>query len=138
MQTYRAAPSASMLIESMRDIGYSLETALADVVDNAISANATRIELFADADSGRIGILDNGTGMNGIEAQTAVLSAGGNFWRDVRDWGAARKLLSPTELGVLETASQVPLKIPSEKQSAVVVNALRRLQTEGCQLSFET
>lgn len=29
-----ATPHASALIESMRDIGYSLETALADVIDN--------------------------------------------------------------------------------------------------------
>lgn len=72
MRTYRAAPSASMLIESMRDIGYSLETALADVVDNAISANATRIELFADTDTACIGILDNGTGMSPDELMAAM------------------------------------------------------------------
>ena len=29
-----------MLIESMRDIGYSLETASADIVDNSITAGA--------------------------------------------------------------------------------------------------
>jgi hypothetical protein len=72
--------------------------------------------------------------LNGIEAQTAVLNAGATFWREARDWGASRKLLSPLELGVLEVASQVPLRIPSEKQSAVVLNTLTRLQTEGCQL----
>jgi hypothetical protein len=61
-----------MLIESMRDIGYSLETALADVVDNAISANATRIEIFADTDKARVGILDNGTGMSSDELLAAM------------------------------------------------------------------
>ena len=55
-----------MLIESMRDIGYSLETALADVIDNSISAGATEVHLLVDANGQdpRIGILDNGCGMD--------------------------------------------------------------------------
>ncbi len=61
-----------MLIESMRDIGYSLETALADVIDNAVSANATRIDIFADFEATRIGILDNGTGMSCDELMSAM------------------------------------------------------------------
>ena len=35
------APRASVLIEGMRDIGYTLETALADIIDNSIAAGAT-------------------------------------------------------------------------------------------------
>lgn len=60
-----ATPHASALIQSLRDIGYSCETALADIVDNAITANARRIELFTDISSSdpAIGILDNGSGM---------------------------------------------------------------------------
>jgi hypothetical protein len=55
-----------MLIESMRDIGYSLETALADVIDNSITAGATEIRLLVDTTGAdpRIGILDNGRGMS--------------------------------------------------------------------------
>ena len=34
-------PQADTLMGSMRSMGYSFETALADVVDNSISANAT-------------------------------------------------------------------------------------------------
>ena len=74
--------------------------------------------------------------LNSIEAQTAVFSAGGDLWRDVRKWGAARKLLSPTELGVLEVAAAVPAKVPSEKQSVVALEALAKLQSEGCQISL--
>lgn len=73
MRTYLAAPSASILIESMRDIGYSLETALADVIDNAVSAGAGKIELFAEpGDEARIGVLDNGTGMSHDELMAAM------------------------------------------------------------------
>lgn len=73
MRTFRAEPSASILIESMRDIGYSLETALADVTDNAITARASRIELFAEmGDPVRVGVLDNGTGMSRDELMAAM------------------------------------------------------------------
>ena len=36
-------PPPSSFIESMRDIGYNLETAIADVIDNSISALAKNI-----------------------------------------------------------------------------------------------
>ena len=45
MKTRPAAPKASILVESMRDIGYSLETALADIIDNSITAGARSIQL---------------------------------------------------------------------------------------------
>ena len=61
----KVAPRASVLIESMRDIGYSLQTAIADVIDNSITAGAKNIELLTDtiSDSPAIGILDDGAGM---------------------------------------------------------------------------
>jgi hypothetical protein len=62
------------------------------------------------------------------------LNAGAKFWRELKAWGEARKLLSPTESGVLEIASQLPSKLPTEKQSAVALAALTKLQQEGCQL----
>lgn len=74
MRTVDAAPRASVLIESMRDIGYSLETALADIVDNSITANASNIRLFVDSSSSdvKIGILDNGNGMTEAELLAAM------------------------------------------------------------------
>ena len=67
-------PRASVLVESLRDIGYSLQTALADVIDNSLTAGARRVELFADTHGERpsIGILDNGTGMDRIELMKAM------------------------------------------------------------------
>lgn len=66
MEDYRAPPKASSLIESMRDIGYSFETALADIIDNSITAKSTVIDIFCDADSDDpvIAILDDGNGMS--------------------------------------------------------------------------
>lgn len=59
-----APPKASILIESMRDIGYSLDTALADVMDNSITARATRIDIrVAINGPPTIAILDDGAGL---------------------------------------------------------------------------
>ena len=50
----------------MRDIGYSLGTALADIVDNSLTAGARTIRIFADTSGSalRVGILDDGSGMD--------------------------------------------------------------------------
>lgn len=63
-----------MLIESMRDIGYSLETALADIVDNSITAGASEIQIFQlpHAEGPLVAILDNGRGMTEAELQEAM------------------------------------------------------------------
>ena len=66
MKTVEVAPYPSSLIESMRDIGYSLGTALADLVDNSITAGARSIRIFADTSGSEItvAILDDGRGMS--------------------------------------------------------------------------
>ena len=46
-QELELPPRASSLVESLRDMGYSLRTALADVIDNSITAGARNIRLFA-------------------------------------------------------------------------------------------
>lgn len=59
-------PEASSMIESFRSVGYNLETAIADIIDNSISANAKNIYLnsvWHGSDS-YITILDDGTGLN--------------------------------------------------------------------------
>jgi len=66
--------------------------------------------------------------LNGIEAQVAVVNAGGDFWRNIMAWGAARKLVTPKEEGILRTAAQ---NMPSARQSVLVLKTLRRLQDEG-------
>lgn len=74
VSTVAVAPRAAMLIESMRDIGYSLESALADIVDNSITAGASTVRLFAqvDATTPRIAIVDDGKGMTRTELLDAM------------------------------------------------------------------
>lgn len=59
-------PSAASLSASMRDIGYSLETAVADLIDNSISAHSSTIEILCDLTNTEptLVILDDGKGMS--------------------------------------------------------------------------
>ena len=74
MERYVLEPDASKLIESMRDIGYSLETALADILDNSISADAKRIEILSrtSGEQPLIAVLDDGIGMSRNELLQAM------------------------------------------------------------------
>jgi len=67
-------PSAASLTASMRDLGYSLETAIADLIDNSISAEASRIEIYCDLARANptLAIIDNGRGMNHDEILAAM------------------------------------------------------------------
>ena len=72
---YDASPSAAFLMESIRDCGYTIETAIADLIDNSISAEAQNIEIFLiNDDSGNpmLSIEDDGTGMNQAELLQAM------------------------------------------------------------------
>lgn len=58
-------PKADNLMESTRSIGYSLSAAVADLIDNSISANAKNINIqFPRKNHEYLTILDDGTGMN--------------------------------------------------------------------------
>ena len=78
VEYFDATPRAESLIEGLRDFGYSLETALADVIDNSITAGATAIAIHAEFNSGdpHIAISDDGTGMS-RETLHEVMRPGG-------------------------------------------------------------
>jgi hypothetical protein len=62
------------LTASLRDLGYSLETAVADLIDNSISADATEVKVFCDMSRNApvLVIVDNGRGMTGEEVIAAL------------------------------------------------------------------
>lgn len=65
-RTIDIPPKASALIGSLRGLGYSPETALADLVDNSVSAGADLVEIDLQWNSGSpiAAIFDNGRGMD--------------------------------------------------------------------------
>jgi hypothetical protein len=79
------------MLESLRGLGYSPETALADTIDNSISAGASDVEVFFawDGEKSSVSIIDNGKGMSAAELETAMQLGGTNplVLRDSRDLG---------------------------------------------------
>ncbi len=66
MEPIRLEPEPRILIESLRDIGYSFNSALADIIDNSITAGARNISVLAlPCDDFRIAIIDDGEGLDG-------------------------------------------------------------------------
>lgn len=67
-------PISAALLEALRSIGYTLDTALADIVDNSITAKARKISLRYLWDGGKpwIAICDDGCGMSQEELVEAM------------------------------------------------------------------
>ena len=60
-------PQPCILLESLRNMGYTLKSAIADIVDNSITANATNISIqYRGSYQGEpwLAICDNGDGMS--------------------------------------------------------------------------
>lgn len=73
MKEKELVPYAPNLVESTRSIGYSFETALADIIDNSISNFATRIDVeFRGGDTPYVAIIDNGVGMSSKTLEQAM------------------------------------------------------------------
>ena len=90
MKTKSLPPYAPTLIESTRAIGYSLEAAVADIIDNSIAANAKNVDIyFFPIDGAYIAILDNGKGMTEKEIDIAMQYGSKNPTeeRDKKDLG---------------------------------------------------
>ena len=74
MRVRNAPPRASAMLESLRGLGYSTASALADIIDNSISAGATTVDIqFNWKDkSSNIYVLDDGSGMSDQELEGAM------------------------------------------------------------------
>jgi hypothetical protein len=96
----RVPPDAGRTARAMGNLGYALERALADVIDNSIAAHATKVSVVMDQifnNRVHIEIIDNGDGIRLIDLPAAI------------KYGAADRN-DPTSLGVfgfgLKTACQ--------------------------------
>lgn len=90
MQESIVKPNLRNFIHSLRDIGYIFEVAVADIIDNSITAKATNIEVMALVEPNMIFcILDNGYGMNETELIEAMRlgTKNPNDKRDKKDLG---------------------------------------------------
>lgn len=76
--------------------------------------------------------------LNGIEAQSVVVEAGSQFWKNVLDWCIKEGEATEKERGILRYATAMPAKIPSDKQSVILLNMMARLRKDGCPYRLKT
>ena len=66
-QDVELLPDPERIVTGLRDTGYNFNTAIADIVDNSIAANATKVSILVNMTPEMdvtIYIADNGIGMN--------------------------------------------------------------------------
>lgn len=73
-RTRNAPPRAGAMMEALRGLGYSTAAALADIVDNSVSAGAGEVRIDFDWNGvrSRISVLDDGRGMDDAELESAM------------------------------------------------------------------
>jgi hypothetical protein len=107
-------PNPAAMIESMRAFGYSLPGAVADLVDNSISADARRIEITLEwrGPDSWIRVFDDGVGMSASEL-TNAMRLGSRSPREHRDpsdlgrFGLGLKTAAFSQAAALTVVSQV-------------------------------
>ena len=75
LQDIQLVPDPERIIEGLRDTGYEFKTAIADLIDNSITANATTIKINVVLDMKnniQCSVIDNGLGMTRDELISAM------------------------------------------------------------------
>jgi hypothetical protein len=68
---------------------------------------------------------------NGIEAQRFVMSVPAASWAELGSRLAAKRLLKPKEIEIINIAAQIPGKIPTERQCRVLIEVFEKGRHEG-------
>lgn len=69
---------------------------------------------------------------NGIDAQTAVVELGADYWRELLVWGLIKRLVSPSSRALLMLGQGIERnRIPNEKQSQKMLELRKLLQDHG-------
>lgn len=117
MRLRELPPYAPVLMESTRAIGYSIESAIADIVDNSISADASCIQIdYFPIGEAFISILDDGHGMTEEEIIQAMQYGSRNpldyrSENDLGRYGLGMKTASLSQCRILSVISKKNDKI---------------------------
>ncbi len=112
MKSLPLPPKAHTLIAATRHIGYSLEAAVADLVDNSIAADAKNVDInYEDALSTYITIIDDGEGMTADELTCAMQygsadPAKARSEKDLGRYGLGLKTASMSQCKVMTVISK--------------------------------
>lgn len=86
-QSIEINPNLSGFLSSFREIGYKLETAVADIIDNSISAGAKNVRISMLPSENALMIFDDGCGMSPEELVEAMRLGTVKDFREVGDLG---------------------------------------------------
>ena len=116
------SPNPKSHVKTLMRIGYTLNSAVADVIDNSITAGAKNIEVFAPPglDDPIISILDDGCGMD-IEELTENMRIGCKDPEQERQKGDLGRFGSGMKTASFSQARQ--LTVVSKKQGQPIVAA---------------
>ncbi|HXO43105.1 MAG TPA: ATP-binding protein, partial [Thermoanaerobaculia bacterium] len=103
-------PSPRRLIGTLRDVGYNFVGAVADLVDNSIVANATKVDIHVrwDGPGSWLRIADNGTGMDSPTITEALRFGSERSYRpdDLGKFGLGLKTASLSQCRQILVASR--------------------------------
>ena len=105
-------PGAISLIESLREIGYDFKSSVADLIDNSISAEASRVYVDINCDDGEfppfVLIADDGKGMDSKTLKEAMRYATSREYSksDLGKYGLGLKTASLSQCRILTVASK--------------------------------
>jgi len=68
---------------------------------------------------------------NGIEAQKKVFELGAKYWKELLEWNAKQRALTPDEENLVNIAARIPNKIPSDLQSIWLLEIRAKVEAEG-------
>lgn len=117
----RLEPCADELITSLRGFGYDPAKALADLVDNSISANARTVRVEYNSDPGKawVAIVDDGGGLEGQALRDAMRfahnSGGERGLGDLGRFGLGLKTASLSQARRVTVMSRGPSGKPSAR-----------------------
>lgn len=124
-------PSAPVLLESMRAIGYSFESALADIIDNSISAGAKNVEVhFSPYGEPYVATIDDGSGVAPERLKNAMRHGSSDPLlvrgsSDLGRFGLGLKTASLSQCRRLTVASKTDAEIRSMRWDLDVVSERR-------------
>ncbi|MDT8333791.1 AIPR family protein [Roseomonas gilardii] len=68
---------------------------------------------------------------NGIEAQKRVFQVPKAHWSKILREAGMRKILASRDIDILKIAEQIPARVPTERQSVMLVELLNKAEQEG-------
>ena len=115
-------PPAKSMIAGLRCIGYSFSTALADIIDNSISAGAKNIKILTNPDAKEpyLAIFDDGCGMGRKELENAM-----TLGSDRNEKEESELELGRFGLGLKSASFSQCLKLTVVSKNISKINAMR-------------